>query len=311
MRVFSSIDELRHTLDALRRQGRTVGLVPTMGYLHAGHMKLVARARAENDIVVVSIFVNPLQFGPAEDLSKYPRDLERDAAMLKQAGVNFLFSPGVEDMYPRPMQTVVDLPDLGGELEGAVRPGHFAGVATVVTKLFNIVQPQTAYFGEKDYQQVVIIKRMVEDLAVPVRVISVPTVRDSDGLALSSRNVYLSPDERRAAVIVPQTLDEAERLVGEGLTNAEELEAKLTAFIEREPLAKPEVVAVRDAETLAPVASVEQPIVVALFVRIGTTRLLDNKVIRSWAGGDNNVIRDNKVTRDNRIAGQPGKRVTK
>ncbi|MBX4934308.1 pantoate--beta-alanine ligase [Rhizobium bangladeshense] len=311
MRVFSSIDELRHTLDALRRQGRTVGLVPTMGYLHAGHMKLVARARAENDIVVVSIFVNPLQFGPAEDLSKYPRDLERDAAMLKQAGVNFLFSPGVEDMYPRPMQTVVDLPDLGGELEGAVRPGHFAGVATVVTKLFNIVQPQTAYFGEKDYQQVVIIKHMVEDLAVPVRVISVPTVRDSDGLALSSRNVYLSPDERRAAVIVPQTLDEAERLVGEGLTNAEELEAKLTAFIEREPLAKPEVVAVRDAETLAPVASVEEPIVVALFVRIGTTRLLDNRVIRSWAGGDNNVIRDNKVTRDNRIAGQPGKRVTK
>ncbi|MBX4891318.1 pantoate--beta-alanine ligase [Rhizobium bangladeshense] len=311
MRVFSSIDELRHTLDALRRQGRTVGLVPTMGYLHAGHMKLVARARAENDIVVVSIFVNPLQFGPAEDLSKYPRDLERDAAMLKQAGVNFLFSPGVEDMYPRPMQTVVDLPDLGGELEGAVRPGHFAGVATVVTKLFNIVQPQTAYFGEKDYQQVVIIKRMVEDLAVPVRVISVPTVRDSDGLALSSRNVYLSPDERRAAVIVPQTLDEAERLVGEGLTNAEELEAKLTAFIEREPLAKPEVVAVRDAETLAPVASVEEPIVVALFVRIGTTRLLDNRVVRSWAGGDNNVIRDNKVTRDNRIAGQLGKRVTK
>ncbi|MBX4867323.1 pantoate--beta-alanine ligase [Rhizobium bangladeshense] len=311
MRVFSSIDELRHTLDALRRQGRTVGLVPTMGYLHAGHMKLVARARAENDIVVVSIFVNPLQFGPAEDLSKYPRDLERDAAMLKQAEVNFLFSPGVEDMYPRPMQTVVDLPDLGGELEGAVRPGHFAGVATVVTKLFNIVQPQTAYFGEKDYQQVVIIKRMVEDLAVPVRVISVPTVRDSDGLALSSRNVYLSPDERRAAVIVPQTLDEAERLVREGLTNAEELEAKLTAFIEREPLAKPEVVAVRDAETLAPVASVEEPIVVALFVRIGTTRLLDNRVIRSWAGGDNNVIRDNKVTRDNRIAGQPGKRVTK
>ncbi|QSY96954.1 pantoate--beta-alanine ligase (plasmid) [Rhizobium bangladeshense] len=311
MRVFSSIDELRHTLDALRRQGRTVGLVPTMGYLHAGHMKLVARARAENDIVVVSIFVNPLQFGPAEDLSKYPRDLERDAAMLKQAEVNFLFSPGVEDMYPRPMQTVVDLPDLGGELEGAVRPGHFAGVATVVTKLFNIVQPQTAYFGEKDYQQVVIIKRMVEDLAVPVRVISVPTVRDSDGLALSSRNVYLSPDERRAAVIVPQTLDEAERLVREGLTNAEELEAKLTAFIEREPLAKPEVVAVRDAETLAPVASVEEPIVVALFVRIGTTRLLDNRVIRSWAGGDNNVIRDNKLTRDNRIAGQPGKRVTK
>ncbi|MBY3465587.1 pantoate--beta-alanine ligase [Rhizobium laguerreae] len=279
MRVFSSIDELRHTLDALRRQGRTVGLVPTMGYLHAGHMELVSRARAENDIVVVSIFVNPLQFGPAEDLSKYPRDLERDAAMLKQAGVNFLFSPGVEDMYSRPMLTVVDVPDLGRELEGAVRPGHFAGVATVVFKLFNIVQPQTAYFGEKDYQQVVIIKRMVDDLAVPVRVISVPTVRDSDGLALSSRNVYLSEAERRAAVIIPQTLDEAERLVADGLTDPVELEARLTAFLNREPLAKPEVVAVRDASTLQPVTSIADPVVVALFVRVGSTRLLDNRTI--------------------------------
>jgi pantoate--beta-alanine ligase len=309
MRVFSSIDELRHTLDALKRQGRTVGLVPTMGYLHAGHMELVARARAENDIVVVSIFVNPLQFAPAEDLSKYPRDLERDAAMLKQAGVNFLFSPGVEDMYPRPMLTVVDVPDLGCELEGAVRPGHFAGVATVVCKLFNIVQPQTAYFGEKDYQQVVIIKRMVDDLAVPVRVISVPTVRDADGLALSSRNVYLSAAERRAAVIVPQTLDEAERLVAGGLTDPGKLEAKLTAFLNREPLAKPEVVAVRDAETLAPVASLEGPIVVALFVQIGTTRLLDNRVI-----GDNRIAGGNRVAGGNRIIGGrslPGKGVAR
>ncbi|MBX5172511.1 pantoate--beta-alanine ligase [Rhizobium sp. NZLR1b] len=279
MRVFSSIDELRHTLDALKRQGRTVGLVPTMGYLHAGHMELVSRARAENDIVVVSIFVNPLQFGPAEDLSKYPRDPERDAAMLKQVGVNFLFSPDVEDMYPQPMLTVVDVPDLGHELEGAVRPGHFAGVATVVNKLFNIVQPQTAYFGEKDYQQVVIIKRMVDDLAVPVRVISVPTVRDGDGLALSSRNVYLSAAERRAAVIVPQTLDEAERLIAGGLTDPAELEKKLKAFLGREPLAKPEVVAVRDASTLQPVASITEPVVVALFVRLGTTRLLDNRVL--------------------------------
>ncbi|MBY5371030.1 pantoate--beta-alanine ligase [Rhizobium leguminosarum] len=282
MRVFSSIDELRHTLDALRRQGRTVGLVPTMGYLHAGHMELVARARAENDIVVVSIFVNPLQFGPAEDLSKYPRDLERDAAMLRQAGVNLLFSPGVEDMYPHPMLAVVDVPDLGRELEGAVRPGHFGGVTTVVCKLFNIVQPQTAYFGEKDYQQVVIIKRMVEDLAVPVRVISVPTVRDSDGLALSSRNVYLSEVERRAAAIVPQTLNEAERLVAGGLADPVELEAKLTAFLRREPLAKPEVVAVRDASTLQKVTSITDPVVVALFVRVGSTRLLDNRVV-----GDN------------------------
>ncbi|MDF0661852.1 pantoate--beta-alanine ligase [Rhizobium sp. BC49] len=300
MRVFSSIDELRHTLDALKRQGRTVGLVPTMGYLHAGHMELVSRARAENDLVVVSIFVNPLQFGPAEDLSKYPRDLERDSAMLKQAGVNFLFAPGVADMYARPMKTVVDVPDLGRELEGAVRPGHFAGVATVVSKLFNIVQPQTAYFGEKDYQQVVIIKRMVDDLAVPVRVISVPTVRDADGLALSSRNVYLSPEERRAAAIVPQTLDEAERLIADGLTDARELEAKLTKFLGREPLAKPEVVAVRDASTLEPVSTIEEPVVVALFVRFGSTRLLDNR-----------VVRNNRVAGVIGGKGKPGKGVTK
>jgi pantoate--beta-alanine ligase len=250
-----------------------------MGYLHAGHMELVARARAENDIVVASIFVNPLQFGPAEDLGKYPRDLARDTAMLREAGVNMLFAPGVEDMYPQPMLTVVDVPEIGSELEGAVRPGHFAGVATVVSKLFNIVQPQRAYFGEKDYQQVVVIKRMVEDLAMPVRIIAVPTVRDKDGLALSSRNVYLSEAERRAAIVVPQTLDEAERLVADGISDPQELEDRLTAFLGRELLANAEVVAVRDASTLRPVTEIKDPVVVALFVRIGTTRLLDNRIL--------------------------------
>lgn len=279
MRVFSDIGELRAALEALRRQSRTIGLVPTMGYLHAGHMELVSRARVENDIVVASIFVNPLQFGANEDLSKYPRDLDRDTAMLRQGGVNILFAPGVADMYPKPMMTVVDVPEIGRELEGAVRPGHFAGVATVVCKLFNIVQPQRAYFGEKDYQQVVVIRRMVDDLALPVRIVPVPTVRDHDGLALSSRNVYLSAGERKAAVIVPQTLAEAERLVAAGLTDPAELEHLLKAFLGREPLANPEVVAVRDAETLKPVEVIGDPVVVALFVRIGTTRLLDNRVI--------------------------------
>ena len=279
MRVFSDIGELRAALEALRRQSRTIGLVPTMGYLHAGHMELVSRARVENDIVVASIFVNPLQFGANEDLSKYPRDLDRDTAMLRQGGVNILFAPGVTDMYPKPMMTVVDVPEIGRELEGAVRPGHFAGVATVVCKLFNIVQPQRAYFGEKDYQQVVVISRMVDDLALPVRIVPVPTVRDHDGLALSSRNVYLSADERKAAVIVPQTLTEAERLVAAGLTDLAELEHLLKAFLGREPLANPEVVAVRDAATLKPVEVIRDPVVVALFVRIGSTRLLDNRVI--------------------------------
>jgi pantoate--beta-alanine ligase len=242
-------------------------------------MELVKRARAENEVVVASIFVNPLQFGPNEDLARYPRDLPRDSGMLEEAGVDILFAPGVQDMYPRPMETVVDVPGLGGELEGAVRPGHFAGVATVVCKLFNIVQPQAAYFGEKDYQQVIIIKRMVEDLALPVRIVAVPTVRDKDGLALSSRNVYLTEAERAAAVIVPQALAKAERLVAAGLGDPSELEEKLRAFLAREPLAYTEVVAVRDASTLRPVSSIDEPVVVALFVRFGSTRLLDNRVI--------------------------------
>ncbi|MEK1900938.1 MAG: pantoate--beta-alanine ligase [Rhizobium sp.] len=279
MQVLSSIEAVRAALAAVRTNGGGIGFVPTMGYLHAGHMELVARARAENEIVVASIFINPLQFGPTEDLTRYPRDLERDRTMLEKGGVDILFAPGVGDMYPHPMKTVVDVPELGCELEGAVRPGHFAGVATVVSKLFNIVQPNNAYFGEKDYQQVVIIKRMADDLALPVRIVSVPTVRDADGLALSSRNVYLSEEERRAAVIIPRALDEAERLVAQGLSDPQVLEAKLVGFIGREPLAKPEVVAVRDASTLKHVAKIEDPVVVALFVRIGTTKLLDNRVI--------------------------------
>ena len=279
MQVLSSIKAMRVALASAKANGGDVGFVPTMGYLHAGHMELVARARAQNQIVVASIFVNPLQFGPTEDLSRYPRDLERDQAMLEEAGVDILFAPGVGDMYPHPMKTVVDVPELGCELEGAVRPGHFAGVTTVVSKLFNIVQPDNAYFGEKDYQQVAIIKRMADDLALPVRIVSVPTVRDADGLALSSRNVYLSEEQRRAAVIVPRALDEAERLVNQGLTDPQLLEAKLVDFIGREPLAKPEVVAVRDASTLKHVAKIDDPVVVALFVRIGTTKLLDNRVI--------------------------------
>ena len=280
MDIVSNIAVLRERLAAHRRAGRSIGLVPTMGYLHVGHMQLVARAKAENDISVVSIFVNPLQFGANEDLARYPRDLKRDAAMLREAGVDFLFAPEVSDMYPRPMETVVDVPTLGAELEGAVRPGHFAGVATVVTKLFNIVQPDSAYFGEKDYQQVAVIRRMVEDLAQPVRVVPVPTVREADGLACSSRNVYLTPEQRRAAVIVPKTLIEAERLYREGLRDVAAFEAALRAFVATEPLAKPDVVAIRDPETLKPIATLgDKPALLALFIQIGQTRLLDNGLI--------------------------------
>ena len=280
MEIVNTIAALRERLGEHRKAGRRIGLVPTMGYLHAGHMELVSRAKAENDVVVTSIFVNPLQFGANEDLTKYPRDLERDSAMLRDAGVDYLFAPSVTDMYPRPMETVVDVPKLGAELEGAVRPGHFAGVATVVTKLFNIVQPDSAYFGEKDYQQVAIIRRMVEDLAQPVRVVPVPTIRDADGLALSSRNVYLSTKERAAAVIVPKTLAEAERLYDLGANDPATLEAALHAFMEGDPLATAEVAAVLHPDTLEPLKTLQgQPILIALFVRIGTTRLLDNRVI--------------------------------
>lgn len=271
----------------LRREGRSIGFVPTMGYLHVGHMALVQRARDENEVVVVSIFVNPLQFGSGEDLEKYPRDPARDVAMLQAAQADILFAPDVGEMYPRQMQTIVDVPELGNKLEGEVRLGHFAGVATVVTKLFNLVQPDNAYFGEKDYQQVQVIRRMVEDLAQPVRIVPVPTVREPDGLACSSRNVYLSPEERRAALIVPQTLDEAERLVRTGLDDPKVLEEKLLAFVQQEPLAHAEVVAVRHPETLEAVQNLQtEPVVVALFIRIGTTRLLDNRVITPLSSQD-------------------------
>lgn len=279
MDVITTITQLREKLAPHRRAGRSIGFVPTMGYLHEGHLKLVNRASAENDVTVVSIFVNPLQFGKNEDLDKYPRDLARDSAMLENAGVDVLFAPTVADMYPEPMQTVVDLPKLGSQLEGEARPGHFAGVATVVTKLFNIVQPDAAYFGRKDYQQVTIIQKMVEDLAQPVRVVPVETVREADGLACSSRNVYLTEDERKAAVIVPKTLAEAERLLLTGVRDVAILEEKLRAFLATEPLARPEVVAIRNPETLEPIDVIEGRALVLLYVRFGQTKLLDNSII--------------------------------
>ncbi|MBB6260636.1 pantoate--beta-alanine ligase [Paenochrobactrum gallinarii] len=281
MHIIHTIAELRSLIAAQRKNGASVGFVPTMGYLHAGHMELVRHARENNDFTVVSVFLNPLQFGANEDLSKYPRDLERDASLLSAGGVDVLFAPAVAEIYPQPMQTVVDVPTLGAQLEGEVRPGHFAGVTTVVAKLFNIVQPDHAYFGEKDFQQVVIIKRMVEDLLIPVEVVAVPTVREVDGLAYSSRNSYLSEAERQAAIIVPQALQLAEKLIAEGKLDAAGLEQTLTDFIKAEPLAVPEVVAVRNPHTLERVSSLDgAELLVALFVRVGTTKLLDNRVFK-------------------------------
>lgn len=280
LEIISSIGALRDVLRSRRRSGPRIGLVPTMGYLHDGHLTLVRNARAACDVTVVSIFVNPLQFGENEDLAQYPRDMARDANLLEQEGVDFLFAPEVSDMYPRPMETVVDVPSLGGRLEGEVRPGHFAGVATVVTKLFNIVQPDMAFFGEKDFQQLQIIRRMVEDLAQPVEVVGIETVREKDGLAMSSRNTYLSAEERRAAAIVPRALEEAERLIASGVTDARELETRVRAFIAAEPLAVPDVVAICDPQTLLPVEQAGGvPVLLLLYVRVGKTKLLDNRVL--------------------------------
>ena len=242
---------------------------------------LSRRARSENDIVVASIFVNPLQFGANEDLSKYPRDLERDSAMLPQGGVDYLFAPTSADMYPRPMETVVDVPTLGAELEGAVRPGHFAGVATVVTKLFNIVQPDRAYFGEKDFQQVAIIRRMVEDLAQPVDVIAVPTVRDIDGLALLLAQQLSDADgARRRRDRAARARRSRTALCG-GRRDPAALESRASPFHRRASRwRQPKWSRCAIPQTLKPVAATgDRPILVALFVRIGTTRLLDNRVI--------------------------------
>jgi pantoate--beta-alanine ligase len=276
MRVLSTIAGMRQARRGLRG---SVGFVPTMGYLHEGHLELARRARSENRYVVVSIFVNPTQFGPKEDFAKYPRDTERDLAMLKKEGVHIVFMPGVEDMYPARYSTWVDLEKVTERLEGAVRPGHFRGVATVVAKLFNIVEPTRAYFGQKDAQQVVVIKKMVGDLNMNLEVIAVPTVREPDGLAMSSRNIYLNPEERKAAAVLYRALTLAEKLWQKGERNADTIRREMTALIQKEPRAVIDYVSVADAETLEELQQMDGPAVVSLAVRFGKTRLIDNTTL--------------------------------
>jgi len=250
-----------------------------MGYFHEGHLTLMREARKETDLVVVSLFVNPTQFGPNEDFKSYPRDLDRDAAMAENVGVDMIFNPSVEEMYPQGYSTYVEVEGITGGLCGASRPGHFRGVTTVVTKLFNIVQPDRAYFGMKDYQQLKVIERMVRDLNMPLEIVSVPTVREPDGLAMSSRNTYLSPQERQAALVLRKALDYAQELVGSGLRDGGDLCARVQEFIGREPLASIDYVAVVDPDSLQPVDRIGDRVLVALAVRIGKTRLIDNAVI--------------------------------
>jgi len=258
---------------------KSVGFVPTMGYLHRGHLSLVEAARAANERVVVSIYVNPKQFGPGEDYATYPRDLQRDAALLEEAGVDVLFAPTDEEMYPPGFATTIRVEGtLTAGLCGASRPGHFAGVATVVTKLFNIVRPTRAYFGEKDAQQLAVVRRMVADENLDVEIVGCPIVREPDGLAMSSRNVYLSPSERIAALSLVQALDFAEALIRQGERDAVSLRQRLLQRFEQVPPARVDYVEFVDAETMAPVARIRGRTLLALAVYIGRTRLIDNRL---------------------------------
>ena len=281
LETVTTIAGLRERLLPARRAGKSVGLVPTMGYLHRGHATLVDHARADTDVVVTSIFVNPLQFGPNEDFARYPRDLDADRQLLAAHGADIVFAPSVEEMYPRPIATHIEVESLSACFEGERRPGHFRGVATVVGKLFNIVQPGRAYFGEKDYQQLQVIRRMVADLSFPLEIVGVPTVRDEDGVALSSRNVYLSPVERAAAPVLSRSLAAAAEAVGGGTVDPLDIETVIRRALAAEPMAEPDLVAVTAADTLEPVDPKAPPPAIALMiaVRIGRTRLIDQRVV--------------------------------
>lgn len=277
MQVVHTLVEARAALESLPRPQ---GLVPTMGYLHAGHLSLAERARAENAIAVATIFVNPTQFGPSEDFATYPRDMDRDLSMLQNKGVDLVFTPEVNEMYPPGGETVVTVGTLSRILEGAARPGHFDGVATVVTKLFNVMRPDRAYFGQKDAQQVMVIRRLVSDLRFPIEVIACPTVREPDGLALSSRNAYLSAEERQAALVLSRALHRVQTLFSqEDERDADRLRLAMRTVIEAEPRARIDYVSVADPLTLAELEHVSEAALASLAVMIGKTRLIDNTVL--------------------------------
>ena len=284
MQIIESIAAMREWSEAERRAGRRIALVPTMGFLHRGHLCLVSDAGTRADRLVVSIFVNPIQFGPGEDFSAYPRDFERDRALLEKEGVAVLFHPSLAEMYPEGAQTHVEVERLSLPLCGALRPGHFRGVATVVAKLFNIVRPHVAVFGEKDYQQLQVIRRLARDLSMDVEIAGHPIVREADGLALSSRNAYLTQAERAAAVCLSRALCRAERLFKRGETSAQALLQSARAEIDNEPLAGAEYVKLCDAETLDDIETIDHAAVLALAVRIGKARLIDNRVLARRQG---------------------------
>lgn len=279
MRVVTTVNEVKEAVRQWKREGQSVGFVPTMGYLHEGHGSLIKRARKDNDKVVVSIFVNPMQFGPTEDLASYPRDLEKDSAFCESLGADLIFHPEPEEMYTDSFSSYVDMSVLTEELCGLSRPVHFRGVCTVLTKLFNIVEPDRAYFGQKDAQQLAIVKHMVEDLNMNLEIIGCPIIREDDGLAKSSRNTYLSEEERKAALILSKTIFMGQKMVAGGETDAERLVEAMKASIETEPLARIDYVKAVDGRTMQQVTEIKAPVLVAMAVYIGKTRLIDNFIV--------------------------------
>ncbi len=277
MKIAKTIEEMRR----LRYQlAEPVGFVPTMGYLHEGHLSLVRRAKIDNSSVIVSIFVNPTQFGPQEDLNSYPRDPERDLALLEKEKTDVVFMPSAAEMYPPGFDSWVEVGEITGRLEGARRPGHFRGVTTVVAKLLNIVQPTRAYFGQKDAQQAIVIARMAADLNMNLEIVTLATMREPDGLAMSSRNTHLDPEERKAAVVLSQALELAHKLYTEGEIDANIIRQKMTELIQQQPRADIDYISIADIETLNELATVSPPALISLAVKIGKTRLIDNIMLQ-------------------------------
>ncbi|SEF78856.1 pantothenate synthetase [Caloramator fervidus] len=280
MEIIRKVSDMKKKINSIVKEGKTIGFVPTMGYLHDGHKSLIERAREENEVVVVSVFVNPTQFGPNEDYDRYPRDEERDIKVCSEAGCDIMFIPNKDDMYGQDYSTYVEVLNLTEGLCGASRPGHFRGVATVVTKLFNIVKPTRAYFGQKDAQQLAVIKRMVEDLNMDVEIVPCPIVREKDGLAMSSRNVYLSEDERKQALVLYKSLKLAEDLIKNGERNVEKIKGEMIKLINTAKDSVIDYVEIVDNKNLKPLEKIEGEVLIAIAVKIGKTRLIDNTVVK-------------------------------
>lgn len=276
MEIIRSPKIMQKICTGVKKEGKIIGFVPTMGYFHEGHLSLVKVAKKKSDVLVVSIFVNPTQFGPKEDFKKYPKDLKRDKKLLKEIGCDFLFAPDIKDMYPEGYDTYVEVENLTRILEGASRPEHFKGVTTIVAKLFNIVQPDIAVFGQKDFQQAVVIKRMVKDSNFFVKIIVAPTIREKSGLALSSRNLYLSDEEKKEASILYQSLNLAKKMIESRERDSRRIKDRMRRLIQEKPRAKIDYVAINDSETLKPLKEVKGDVLISLAVRVGKTRLIDN-----------------------------------